>query len=118
MRRARASCGFVVVSLFVNPAQFNDSADLAAYPRDEARDAAMARAEQADVLFIPAAEELYPAAFATTVAVAELSDLLDGAFRGPAHFRGVTTVVAKLFNIVQPDVAFFGPEGRPASRDC
>ncbi len=108
MRRARATCGFVVVSLFVNPTQFNEAADLAAYPRDEARDAALASAERVDLLFVPAVDEIYPAGDRTTVEVGELTGVLEGASRGAAHFRGVTTVVARLFNIVQPDVAFFG----------
>lgn len=107
-RAARAQTGFVVVSLFVNPAQFNDPKDLAAYPRDEAHDAAMVAAEGADVLFAPAADEVYPDGFATSVTVAGLSEVLCGAFRGPEHFRGVATVVTKLFNIVAPDIAFFG----------
>lgn len=108
MRRARERCGFVVVSLFVNPTQFNDAADLAAYPRDEAHDATMARADGVDLLFTPDVATLYPGAEATTVAVSGLSEVLEGESRGAGHFRGVTTVVAKLFNIVAPDVAFFG----------
>lgn len=108
MRRARERCGFVIVSLFVNPTQFNDPADLAAYPRDEAGDAVMAAAEGVDLLFAPDARDLYPDGFTTSVVVAGLADVLDGVFRGPSHFRGVTTVVTKLFNIVAPDVAFFG----------
>ncbi|MDE3172595.1 MAG: pantoate--beta-alanine ligase [Gemmatimonadota bacterium] len=108
MRRARERSGFVVVSLFVNPAQFNDPSDLAAYPRDERADAAMAGAEGVDLLFAPEAAELYAPGHATTVIVRGLSDVLEGAARGAAHFHGVTTIVAKLFNVVQPDVAFFG----------
>ncbi len=108
MRRARASCGFVVVSLFVNPTQFNEADDLAAYPRDEPGDAAMAAAEGTDLLFVPAVDEIYPAGDRTTVEVQGLTEVLEGASRGAGHFRGVTTVVARLFNIVQPDVAFFG----------
>jgi len=108
MRRAREATGFVVVSLFVNPTQFNDPADLARYPRDEARDADLARSVGVDVLFAPLAEEVYPPGFATTVEVARLSTPLEGAMRGPAHFRGVATVVTKLLNMVQPDDAFFG----------
>jgi pantoate--beta-alanine ligase len=108
MRAARMQTGFVIVSLFVNPAQFNDPTDLAAYPRDEARDAAMAAAEGVDVLFAPTADAIYPAGFATAVMVALLNEPLCGAFRGPEHFQGVATVVTKLFNIVTPDVAFFG----------
>ena len=98
----------MVVSLFVNPAQFNDPRDLAAYPRDEEADAASRRALGADVLFAPPAEEVYPPGFATTVSVPGLSDALEGAARGPGHFAGVCTVVAKLFNMVAPDVAYFG----------
>jgi pantoate--beta-alanine ligase len=108
MRRARATTDIVVVSLFVNPTQFGDPADLAAYPRDESRDATIAREEGVDVLFAPAAAEIYPPGCATTVRVAGVSEPLEGASRGAGHFNGVTTVVAKLLNIVQPDVAFFG----------
>jgi pantoate--beta-alanine ligase len=108
MRRAHAECGFVVVSLFVNPTQFNEASDLAAYPRDEAGDSAMASAEQVDLLFAPAVEAIYPAGDSTTVEVRGLTEVLEGATRGVGHFRGVTTVVSRLFNIVQPDVAFFG----------
>ncbi len=108
MLAAREACDEVIVSLFVNPAQFNDPVDLAAYPRDESVGATIAAARGADVLFAPPPEEIYPAGFATTVAVAGLSDVLEGARRGPEHFHGVCTVVAKLFNIVAPDVAFFG----------
>jgi pantoate--beta-alanine ligase len=108
MRRAREQSAFVVVSLFVNPAQFNDAADLARYPRDEARDAELARSVGVDVLFAPSAGEVYPDGFATSVHVAGLSESLEGTMRGPGHFRGVATVVAKLFNMVQPDDAYFG----------
>jgi pantoate--beta-alanine ligase len=110
MRAARERCapdGVVVVSLFVNPTQFDETADLAAYPRDEARDARLAKAEGVDVLFVPPPEEVYPDGFATTVHVAGVTDPLEGAHR-PGHFDGVATVVAKLFSMVQPDVAFFG----------
>jgi pantoate--beta-alanine ligase len=108
VRRARERSGFVVVSLFVNPAQFNDPADLARYPRDEARDATLLRDAGVDVLFAPPVEEVYPPGFATSVEVAGLSEPLEGAMRGPAHFRGVATVVTKLLNMVQPDDAYFG----------
>jgi len=108
MRRARERCGFVVVSLFVNPAQFNERSDLDRYPRDEQRDAVMAESVGVDVLFAPTVEEVYPAGFATTVEVSGVSEPLEGTMRGPAHFRGVSTVVAKLFNMAQPDDAFFG----------
>jgi len=108
IRRARRECDEVVVSLFVNPAQFNDPADLAGYPRDEARDAALAAEAGADLLFAPAHDEVYPEGFATTVRVSGLTETLEGAHRGTAHFDGVTTVVTKLLNMVGPDVAFFG----------
>jgi pantoate--beta-alanine ligase len=108
IRAAREHSDHVVVSLFVNPAQFNDAGDLDAYPRDEQRDAEIARRLGADVLFAPALEEVYPGGFATTVTVEGLSDVFEGAQRGPGHFAGVCTVVAKLFNMVQPDVAYFG----------
>jgi pantoate--beta-alanine ligase len=108
MRAARARCDEVVVSLFVNPAQFNDSADLAAYPRSEERDAAEAVELGMDVLYAPSLEEVYPPGFATTVRVEGLSDVLEGAARGPEHFAGVCTVVTKLLNVVTPDVAYFG----------
>lgn len=110
IRRARAGCDFVVVSLFVNPAQFGPGEDLAGYPRDEARDAALAAAEGADLLYAPPPAEVYPEGFATAVEVKGLSEILCGApgRRGPEHFRGVATVVCKLLNAVQPDVAYFG----------
>ncbi|MGH2746036.1 MAG: pantoate--beta-alanine ligase [Thermoleophilaceae bacterium] len=110
IRRAREQCEVVVVSLFVNPAQFGPGEDLHAYPRDQARDAELAVAEGADVLFAPPVEEIYPDGFDTTVAVAGLTEVLDGApeQRGPGHFAAVTTVVAKLFNMAGPDVAYFG----------
>jgi pantoate--beta-alanine ligase len=108
---ARERCDVVVMSLFVNPAQFAPGEDLATYPRDEARDLALAEASGVDVVFAPPVEEIYPEGSATTVDVGGgLTDVLDGApeRRGSGHFRGVTTVVAKLFNIVRPDVAYFG----------
>ena len=111
MRAARRDCDVVVVSLFVNPAQFGPTEDLDAYPRDEDRDAELAALEGVDLLWTPTTEEMYPEGFGTEVDVdAMLTGVLDGdpAHRGPSHFRGVTTVVAKLFNCVQPDVAFFG----------
>jgi pantoate--beta-alanine ligase len=108
MRAARERCDEVIVSLFVNPAQFDESADLAAYPRDERRDTAEAAGLGVDVLYAPPVEEVYPAGFATTVRVEGLSDVLEGAQRGPDHFAGVCTVVTKLVNVVAPDVAFFG----------
>jgi len=108
IRRARGLTDEVVVTLFVNPAQFDDSHDLTAYPRDEARDAALAAEAGADVLFAPSPGEIYPRGFATTVTVDEIGAPLEGAHRGPAHFAGVATVVTKLLNIAQPDIAFFG----------
>jgi pantoate--beta-alanine ligase len=108
MRRARGACDVVVVSLFVNPAQFNEAADLDVYPRDEDRDAALAADVRVDLLFAPEVEEVYPDGFATSVAVRGLTDGLEGAHRGHGHFDGVTTVVTKLFNMVGPDVAYFG----------
>ena len=108
MRRAREQCDVVVVSLFVNPTQFNDPADLEAYPRDEARDAAMAQSAGVDLLFAPNAGEMYRHDASTSVGVGVVSEPLEGESRGPGHFRGVATVVAKLFNIVQPAVAYFG----------
>ena len=106
--RARADCDVVVVSLFVNPAQFNEHADLDRYPRQEQRDRELAEAAGTDLLFAPATEEVYPAGFSTSVEVHGLTDRLEGAVRGAGHFRGVTTVVTKLLNIVSPDVAYFG----------
>jgi pantoate--beta-alanine ligase len=108
IRAARARCDIVVVSLFVNPAQFNERADLERYPRQEATDAELAAAAGADVLFAPSQDEVYPDGFATYVEVVGLTDRLEGAVRGAGHFRGVTTVVTKLLNMVAPDVAFFG----------
>ncbi len=108
IRRARTSCDEVVVSLFVNPTQFDEPGDLIAYPRDEARDAALAAEAGADILFAPPPAEVYPRGFATTVTVDGLSAPLEGEHRGAAHFAGVATVVTKLLNMVGPDVAFFG----------
>jgi pantoate--beta-alanine ligase len=111
MRRAREDCDIVVVSLFVNPTQFTEGEDLDSYPRDEARDTALAAREGVDLLWIPDAEQMYPEGFDTSIEVGgELTAVLEGDAeqRGPSHFRGVTTVVAKLFNSVQPGVAYFG----------
>jgi pantoate--beta-alanine ligase len=108
MRAARERCDEVVVWLFVNPTQFDEADDLAAYPRDEARDAADAAERGVDVLFAPAVEEVYPPGFATSVRVDGLSDVLEGAERGVSHFTGVCTVVTKMLNMVTPDLAFFG----------
>jgi pantoate--beta-alanine ligase len=107
IRAARAGADFVAVSLFVNPMQFGPHEDLTRYPRPFEHDAALGRAEGADVLFAPDPAEVYPAGFCTSVEVAGLSEVLEGASR-PGHFRGVCTVVLKLFNMVQPDVAYFG----------
>jgi pantoate--beta-alanine ligase len=108
IRRARQDGGLVVVSLFVNPAQFNDPADLERYPRDETRDAELAAAAGATVLFAPPVSQVYPPGFSSSVEVRGVSAPLEGAVRGVEHFRGVATVVAKLFNMVQPDAAYFG----------
>jgi pantoate--beta-alanine ligase len=110
MRRARADCGIVVASLFVNPAQFGEGEDLAGYPRDPERDAALAAEAGVDILFEPGLDEVYPPGFSTVVEVEGLTETLCGApeRRGAGHFRGVATVVAKLLNMCQPDVAYFG----------
>ncbi|WP_137845027.1 pantoate--beta-alanine ligase [Microbacterium sp. 2FI] len=108
VRRAREGSDLVVVSLFVNPTQFAPGEDLAAYPRTEERDAELAAGAGADILFAPPASEIYPDGFATSIHVAGITEVLCGAHRGAAHFDGVATVVAKLFQIVAPDVAYFG----------
>ena len=110
LRAAREQCDVVVMSLFVNPTQFGAGEDLDRYPRDEERDAALAAGAGVDLVYAPPVEEVYPEGFATTVEVGGLTEVLDGdpARRGPEHFRGVATVVAKLFNSVGPDVAYFG----------
>ncbi len=108
IRRARADNDEVVVSLFVNPAQFDDGADLRAYPRDESRDAVLAAEAGVDLLFAPDPDQVYPPGFATSVRVAGLTEPLEGAARGPGHFDGVATVVTKLLNMCQPDVAYVG----------
>jgi pantoate--beta-alanine ligase len=105
---ARAQCDVVVVSLFVNPAQFDERADLERYPRSEDHDRRLAAEAGADILFAPSPEEVYPSGFSTSVEVLGLTDRLEGAVRGSAHFRGVTTVVTKLLNMVGPNVAYFG----------
>jgi pantoate--beta-alanine ligase len=104
---ARRESSTVVVSLFVNPAQFGDRNDLEQYPRDERRDAAMAAAAGVDVLFAPSPDELYPDGFETWIEPERLGAFLEGA-RRPGHFRGVATICLKLFNIVQPDAVYFG----------
>ena len=110
LRAARAECDVVVMSLFVNPAQFGPGEDLDRYPRDEERDLRLAAEAGVDLVYAPPVEEVYPEGFSTQVEVEGLTEVLDGdpARRGPGHFRGVTTVVAKLFNTVGPDVAYFG----------
>jgi pantoate--beta-alanine ligase len=108
IERASAECDVVVVSLFVNPSQFDERSDLDRYPRDEARDRELAEQAGADILFAPEAEQVYPPGFATSVEVFGLTDRLEGAARGASHFRGVSTVVTKLLNMVGPDVAYFG----------
>ena len=107
IRAARAENDLVVVSLFVNPAQFGQGEDLSRYPRDETHDSAQAEAEGAGYLFAPSRDELYPPGFQTWVEVEEVSKPLEGAAR-PGHFRGVATVCLKLFNIVRPRRAYFG----------
>jgi pantoate--beta-alanine ligase len=106
-RAARAECDVVVVTLFVNPAQFGPHEDLDRYPRDEERDAGIAEAEGVDFLFAPRAEEMYPPGYETWVDVERLGARLEGEHR-PGHFRGVATVCLKLFNVVRPDRAYFG----------
>jgi pantoate--beta-alanine ligase len=108
LHRARRECDIVVMSLFVNPRQFDDAGDLRAYPRDEARDAELAAGCGVDLLFLPAAQEIYPDGFATTISVGGPAQGLESAHRGQAHFDGVATVVAKLFSMVGPDIAYFG----------
>ncbi|RMF21243.1 MAG: pantoate--beta-alanine ligase [Deltaproteobacteria bacterium] len=107
IRAARRDCDVVIVSIFVNPTQFNRRDDFDSYPRDEERDRRLLEAERVDVLFLPRAEDVYPAGAATSVHVSGLTETLCGPGR-PGHFDGVTTVVAALFNMVRPDVAYFG----------
>ena len=107
IRAAREENELVVASLFVNPAQFAEGEDLARYPRDEARDAELAEKAGVDILFVPAAEEIYPPGFETWVDVERLGAMLEGEHR-PGHFRGVATVCLKLFNLVRPQRAYFG----------
>jgi len=107
VRAARASCGVVAASIFVNPTQFGPAEDLAKYPRSFERDCELLEREGVELVFAPSVEEMYPAGAVTWVTVEGLSDKLDGRSR-PGHFRGVTTVVAKLFHVVEPDAAFFG----------
>src|SRR5664279_683941 len=107
LRAARESCDVVAVTIFVNPTQFGPNEDFAKYPRTFEQDCALLEAEHADLVFAPTAEEMYPDGSSTFVVVEGVSDRLDGASR-PGHFRGVTTVVNKLFNIACPQRAFFG----------
>jgi pantoate--beta-alanine ligase len=107
LRAARAENETVVMSLFVNPAQFAETADLARYPRDEARDLELAGEAGVDVVFVPSPDEMYPPGFQTWVDVTELGSTLEGRFR-PGHFRGVATIVLKLFTIVRPTRTYFG----------
>ncbi|MFQ5934505.1 MAG: pantoate--beta-alanine ligase, partial [Dehalococcoidia bacterium] len=107
VHRARADNDVVVVSIFVNPIQFGPSEDLETYPRDLQRDLDLLRGEGVDLVFVPPSEEMYPDSFDTWVEVGSITDRLEGVSR-PEHFRGVATVVAKLFNIVRPDRAYFG----------
>ncbi|MCP2637912.1 pantoate--beta-alanine ligase [Microbacterium sp. HD4P20] len=109
LRAARADSDTVVMSIFVNPTQFDEQADLAAYPRTEEADLALAAAEGVDVVFAPSAAEMYPAGFATTVSITgPIAETLEGAQRGRAHFDGVATIVTKLLLAVLPDAAYFG----------
>jgi pantoate--beta-alanine ligase len=107
VRAARAQCDAVAVSIFVNPTQFGPKEDLSKYPRPFDRDCRLLEREGVDILFAPSVEEMYPTGEGTWVLVEGLSEKLDGRSR-PGHFRGVTTIVAKLFHIIEPDVAFFG----------
>ena len=115
IRHARRDTGLVVVSIFVNPIQFNNRADLRSYPHTLARDTRLAFQAGADLLFIPTAKQIYPPDFQTFIEVTRLSRRWEGKLR-PGHFRGVTTVVAKLFNLVQPDVAYFGQKDAQQAR--
>lgn len=107
MQRARAECGTVVTTIFVNPTQFGPNEDFTRYPRDEARDFAICEAEGVDIIFAPSVEEMYPDGAETTVSVGPLSRILEGAAR-PGHFDGVATVVTKLFALAQADRGYFG----------
>jgi len=107
VRQARQECASVVVSIFVNPTQFGPQEDLAAYPRDLERDLGLLKSEGVDLVWNPTSATMYPEGFQTWVSVDELTEPLEGLQR-PGHFRGVTTIVAKLFNVVEPDRAYFG----------
>jgi pantoate--beta-alanine ligase len=108
IRAARAECDLTVVSVFVNPTQFNNTKDLEAYPRNEQRDADLAKSAGADIMFAPSVQEMYPAGHSTSVHVVDVSEPLEGAHRGAMHFDGVATVVTKLFIAVAPNIAYFG----------
>ncbi|MCC7118652.1 MAG: pantoate--beta-alanine ligase [Anaerolineales bacterium] len=107
LRRAKAECQNVILTIFVNPTQFGANEDLSKYPRDLKRDLALVEPLGVDLVWTPTAEEMYPSGYQTWVAVEALTKKLEGAMR-PSHFQGVTTVVAKLFNLTQPDKAYFG----------
>jgi pantoate--beta-alanine ligase len=115
IRAARAETGFTVVSIFVNPAQFGPNEDFTRYPRPMEKDVEICRAEAVDLVFVPDVQTIYPADFGTFVEVQQLQEVLEGVSR-PGHFRGVTTVVLKLFNIVQPDIAYFGQKDAQQAR--
>jgi pantoate--beta-alanine ligase len=107
VKQARVENSAVVVSIFVNPAQFGPNEDFKTYPRDTGRDLAMLQKEKTDIVFMPSPEEMYPERFSSWIDVEKITDRLEGSYR-PGHFRGVATVVAKLFNIVEPTRAYFG----------
>lgn len=107
VRQARAECGAVAATIFVNPTQFGPREDLSRYPRDLERDLRLLREEQVDLVFVPSVAEIYPPGFSTFIDVRDVTEMLEGAVR-PGHFQGVATVVCKLFNIVQPTRAYFG----------
>jgi pantoate--beta-alanine ligase len=107
IRRARDLSDLVIMSIFVNPTQFGPNEDFAAYPRDERRDLSLAEAEKVDAVFLPAVNEMYPSGTTSQISVGEIGMRLEGASR-PGHFDGVATVVAKLFDLVRPQLAFFG----------
>jgi pantoate--beta-alanine ligase len=107
VKQARAENSIVVVSIFVNPTQFGPAEDFKTYPRDTERDSALLQKVKTDIIFMPSPEEMYADGFSSWVVVEKVTDRLEGSFR-PGHFKGVATVVAKLFNIVEPDRAYFG----------
>jgi pantoate--beta-alanine ligase len=107
IRKARAECDYVVVSIFVNPAQFGPGEDYAVYPRDIKRDLKLSEENGADMVFAPSVETIYPPSFSSFVEVEKITEMLEGEIR-PSHFRGVTTIVNILFNIISPDKAYFG----------